>query len=597
MNKISAYKTNLGMDLGRQAVFFFLLLLFLPACSSLKQSQKSSAEIPQLSPAEKQKFDYYYYEGLRLRDEHEYDKALESFLLCYKIDSLSAGINSDIGLLYALIGLVNESTLHLKKALALQPQNWWYNVRLINLLAEQKKYGEAVDLTVALQKHFPYKEDVYYMQAAFYTQLRQFEKAISAYDQMEKIVGINEELSFEKFRLYVRAGKFKKGIAEIDRLIEKYPAETRYKVLRGDIYMQQKQADMALAIYEQVLAEDPKNPHVYVSFSEYYKFVNQPEKALDMIVSALKNEQLDIDTKMEILEKHIENLLTDKKKIDETEDLFKLLIEHYPLEEQVHTYYAIFLQYQERKEEMMDELKAIIYINPQNDKAWFQLIQNYFTDGNYEQAVETATKAIENNPQTEGFYFYKSLVQNLLKDPEGALETSLAGLALFENEKESNRALQSDFYSQIGDIYYNLNEKEKAFEAYENALKANPGNIYTMNNYAYYLSLEKENLRRAERLSAKTVEVEPDNSTYLDTYAWILYQQGSYLLAKLYIERAISNLKNDEENGVIYDHYGDILWKNSDQEKAVEMWNKALNAGLDTEELKQKIETGSLPEL
>lgn len=595
MNKNSINKTNFKALFRGLGVVFLLLL---SSCSSLKQSQKMlvSSDVSHLTESEEKQFYYYYYEALRLRDNQQYGEALETFLLCYNIDSLNAGLNSDLGLLYASIGFVDESEKHFRAAVGLQPQNWWYNVRLINLLAEQKKNEEAIKLAVNLQNYYPYKEDVYYMQAALYTQTQQFDKAIGAYDQMEKIVGINEMLSFEKFRLYVQAGKPKKGIAEIDRLIEKFPAETRYKVLRGDIYMQQKQPEMALAIYEQVLNDDLQNPHVYISLSEYYNSIGQSEKALEAIVNALKNEQLDIDTKMGILGKYIESLIADEKNIDETEELFKLLIEHYPLEEQVHAYYAIFLQFQERKEDMVDELETILYINPQNEGAWFQLIQTFFTDKEYEKVVEITDKAIENLPEITGFYFYKSMVLSLQEKYENALDASLAGLQLFEDEKESNKALQSDFYAQVADIYYNLNQKKNAFEAYEKALKANPGNIYTMNNYAYYLSLEKENLRHAERLSAKTVEMEPKNSTFLDTYAWILYQQGSYSLAKFYIERAIDNLKNEEENGVIYDHYGDILWKNGEQEKALEMWNKALEAGLESEELNLKIEIQSLPE-
>ena len=115
-----------------------------------------------------------------------------------------------------------------------------------------------------------------------------------------------------------------------------------------------------------------------------------------------------------------------------------------------------------------------------------------------------------------------------------------------------------------------------------------------MNNYAYYLSLEKAELKKAERMSAKTVELEPKNSTYLDTYAWILYQQGNYSLAKFYIEKAIDNLAKQEDHGVIMEHYGDILWMNSkDAEndgKALEMWQKSYDAGNKTEEIKQKIE-------
>ena len=110
-----------------------------------------------------------------------------------------------------------------------------------------------------------------------------------------------------------------------------------------------------------------------------------------------------------------------------------------------------------------------------------------------------------------------------------------------------------------------------------------------MNNYAYYLSLEKAELKKAEKMSAKTVELEPKNSTYLDTYAWILYQQGSYSLAKFYIERAVDNLNKEEDPGVVLEHYGDILWMNNNDEKAMEMWQKSYDSGNKTEELKKKI--------
>ena len=112
-----------------------------------------------------------------------------------------------------------------------------------------------------------------------------------------------------------------------------------------------------------------------------------------------------------------------------------------------------------------------------------------------------------------------------------------------------------------------------------------------MNNYAYNLSLDKSDLAKAERLSAKTIEKEPRNSTYLDTYAWIFYQQGNYSLAKFYMERAISYLTAEQNAGVYYDHYGDILWMTrTNDEKALENWKKAWNAGVQTDELKQKIE-------
>jgi len=100
----------------------------------------------------------------------------------------------------------------------------------------------------------------------------------------------------------------------------------------------------------------------------------------------------------------------------------------------------------------------------------------------------------------------------------------------------------------------------------------------------------KSELKKAELMSAKTVELEPKNSTYLDTYAWILYQQGNYSLAKFYIEKAVDNLPKGDESGVVLEHYGDILWMTKNDEKALLMWQKSFDAGNKSDEVKLKIE-------
>jgi len=304
-------------------------------------------------------------------------------------------------------------------------------------------------------------------------------------------------------------------------------------------------------------------------------------------VSALKSEQLDVDTKVQVLGQYVEKLVKDSTKLVETESLFKLLVDRYPLEEQVHGYYAVFLQYQKRNKEAISELETMININPKNDQTWLHLIQFYIGDRNYNQLLSVTKRAIENLPKLPTWYFYQAIAQFQLADYKGALLTCQTGLPYVAAEQG---ALRSDFYSQIADGFYKLEQKDSAFINYEKALQANPKNIMVMNNYAYYLSLEKSELKKAEKMSAKTVELEPKNSTYLDTYAWILYQQASYSLAKFYIERAVENLLNEEEHGVVLEHYGDILWMSNQDDKAFEMWQKSFDAGNKTDELKKKIE-------
>ncbi|MDR3652900.1 MAG: tetratricopeptide repeat protein [Paludibacter sp.] len=572
----------------RNNFFTFVLLAFtLISCSTTKKLVEKNLDERPLSNSVRRQFDYYFFEGLNQKDNQKYDQALESFRMCLAIDSLDAGAQSETGMLYAMIGFTDQAVKSMEKAVKLNPSNWWYSIRLISMYSDLKNWKRAIELTNSLQKIYPQKEEVYTMLATFYKETKEYDKAIAAFDKLEELNGIQESTSFEKYQLYYLLNKPQKGIAEIDKLVNKFPTDSRYKVLRGDIFMQQKMPDKAFEIYQNVLKDDPQNAYVYISLSEYYKSKNQPDKAMESIVTALKSDQLDVDTKISVLGQYVEKLAHDSTKLVETESLFKLLVDRYPMEEQVHGYYAVFLQYQKRNAEAISELETMININPKNDQTWMRLIQIYISEKKFDQILTVTNRAIGYLPKLPGWYFYKGIAQFQLADYQGSLISYQKGLPLVPVDQ---MALKSDFYAQIADNYYKLQLKDSAFVAYQQSLAANPQNNMVMNNYAYYLSLDKKDLRKAEKMSAKTVEMEPKNSTYLDTYAWILYQEGNYTLAKFYIERAVDNLTKEEDPGVVLEHYGDILWMTNNDAKALKIWQKSYDSGNKTEEMKQKIE-------
>jgi len=573
-------------------IFLSVCLCLLAAQLPAREKQRKDVQ-KSLSSAEQKKFDYYFYEGVKLKEDKKYDEALETFNACYAIDSLDAGVNGETGVLYASVGMTDEAERRLLKALDGDPGNWWYHLQLVNLYVAVKKPEKALSIAQLMQKSFPKKDDTYSILSTLYKQSGQFQKSIDAYNKLEQINGIDESVSYEKYQLYMLLKKPKNAIAEIDRLIAKYPTESRYQVLRGDIYMQQNMPDKALGIYQNVLETDPENGMVYLSLSEYYKAANEPAKALEAIVGALKSDKLPVETKTGILGEYIQKLSADTATIDETESLFKLLVEKYPLEEQVHSYYATFLQFRHRNAEAEGELETMLTINPKNEQTWLQLIQMNMEAKKYDKTLDITKKAIAQQPENPVWYFYKGITEFQLNDYKSSLESNQKGLTFVKSEQF---VLKSNLYAQIGDIYFKQSEKEKAFENYNKALDANPNNVFVMNNYAYYLSLEKRDLGKAERLSAKTVEAEPKNSTYLDTYAWVLFQEGNYSLAKLYIQMAVDNLGKEEEPGVVYEHCGDIFWKNNEPEKALDMWKKSYDAGNKTDTLKKKIETKKLEE-
>ncbi len=569
------------------SIYFLLIFSSLSIYSAKKTPLIEIKQLKVLSDSDQHNFDYYFFEGVRLKEEKKYDEAIESYRMCEAIDSTDAGLNAELGVLYAISGLKDEAIAHLEKAVKTEPDNWWFNLRLISAYTDNNQLENAISVAESLTKYFPCKEDVYQILISLYKQNNQFKKAIASLDKIESISGIDESTSFEKFRLYVQINQLKKGIAEIEKLIKKFPSETRYKVLRGDIYMQQKKPAKALEIYNNVIETDPQNPQVYISLSEYYENNKEPEKAMESILKALKSDDFGVYEKVQILGQYAQNLISDSTRFNETESLFKLLVDKYPLEEQVHNYYSVFLQFRKRYPEAISELETMVNINPKNEQTWLQLIQLNFAQKNPTQAAEVSQRAIEQIPDYAQLYYLKAIAEYQLEKYDDAVKTGREGINII---KSTEASLKSDIYALIGDSWYKLEQKDSAYVEYDNAVNSNSQNIQVLNNYAYYLSLDKTDLKKAERMSAVTVEKEPKNSTYLDTYAWIFFQQGNFVLAKFYIERAMDNLSPEYDPGIILEHYGDILFMNKDDKKAVEMWKKSYEAGNSTEELKNKID-------
>jgi len=138
------------------------------------------------------------------------------------------------------------------------------------------------------------------------------------------------------------------------------------------------------------------------------------------------------------------------------------------------------------------------------------------------------------------------------KDTKGALKYCDKMISLASNSEEMVSALTTK-----ADCYQNLGQMEAAFKEYERALKTDPNNIVTLNNYAYNLSLTGRNLAKAARMSRKAIEKEPDNATYLDTYAWILFQQKKYQNAKTYLKKAM--IYGGKDNPEVLEHYAATL--------------------------------------
>ncbi len=554
----------------------------------LSRADDVSIKIENMEKSDKVLFDYYFFKALDYRNQQKFDSYYDALQMCAQLDSTNAAVQYELADVFRLSGKMDEAEKAYAKSASSDSSNWLYQVSYISILIEQEKMEEAIEQALLLKKNFPHREEVYRLLAQLYEQNEEYKKAIEALNMLEVYAGINQELSLQKFKYYANLNETSKAIKEVGTLVNTFPKVSWYRVLLGDVYMSVNKNKQALKQFQKVLKDDPENPFVYVSLFQYYSEKGDKKKANDAIYNAIQNPELEVETKLEILGRYINSSRSDSTSYDNANELFKTLVDMYPLSEDVYGLYSFFLEQNKSYDEAIDVLQSGININSKNDDFWNAALRILLKQEKYEQIITLTTQGIEEVPDNAMLYYYRSISLYQEDKYEEAIENNK--LAIERLSDKISPALLSDFYTQMGDLYYKLEKKEDTFQSYETALQLNPSNIYVMNNYAYYLSENNKDLLKAESLSSKTVEAEPTNSTYLDTYAWIFYKQGNFILAKVYIEKALENMAEEEESHVLYDHCGDIYLALEMQSKALEMWKKAFSLDEDNDEIRLKIE-------
>jgi tetratricopeptide (TPR) repeat protein len=585
IERIMLYKQIRGKS--RHWIVFGLLSLLILAPAFVRAQQPDAKE-PASEDQTRRKFDYYFYEALNAKTQGNYAEALDLFLHCQALDSTNANVLIELGTFYNALSEKNKALDYFRKAVQYDPSNYYYTMTLAGLSKELGLKKEVIGIYNSLLKQYPDKINLYFELANAYADDGELEKAMEALNAFEKGSGFSEMVALNKFRLYSMMNQKEKAFREIKNIIDKAPNDPRYLLLMGDLYLQDNQNDKALEYYEQVRAVDPDYPALILSMVNYYETTENKEAAQAELQKAITGSSLEVEVKIELLTRYISLLQQNKQDIKQTNPLFKTLFEQYPNNSQLNLIYGNVLMMQEDKKGATKQFEIYIKDNPDDPAGYEQLLRIALSDNDMDKVIKITTEAIRQVPQHPQFHFYLGGAYYQQKKYREALAVFEKGLetATFENP-----LLESDFLAQVGDLNHLLGNTEAAFENYEKALKLNPQNLPVLNNYSYYLSLQKRDLDKAEQMSGITIKGEPTNATYLDTYGWILFEQGSYVAAKIYIEKAIE-YGSKEPSAEVYEHYGDVLYMTGDALKAVEQWKTAKKLGSDSKTLDQKIKTG-----
>ena len=477
----------------------------------------------------------------------------------------------------------DEARLLAEKAWKLEPSNIWYQLFLAETCQLTQDYDQAVSIFEEIVATNPDNLDYYYQLATLYLGLGKYPQAIEIYNRIEKRIGITEEISLQKHKIYLHLKDYPEAEAELVKLMDAHPDDSRYFSILAEYYMSRDKKDKALELYRKILEIDPDNAYIHMTLADYYRKTGEKEKVFSELKLGFANPNLDVDTKVQILLSFytVNEIVTDLKK--EAFELAGILMQTHPDDPKVYSIYGDLLAQDQQFEKARDAFLRVIDLDSSKYVVWEELLRMDLLTSDYQDLSLYGHRAIELFPEQPYLYLFTALGEFQLKQYAETEKLLDRGVKLVVGNNE----LLAQFYMYLGDTYHALDRPEESDKAYEKSLQIKDNNAYVLNNYSYYLALRGMNLEKAEKMAKEAVTIEPDNSSFQDTYGWVLYKLGRYEEALEWVGKSMKDRENS--SGEVLEHYGDILYKLGRDHEAREYWKKALEEGGGSELLQEKL--------
>ena len=542
-------------------------------------------------------FDYFFLEAEKCRLAEDYSSAMDLYRHCLDINPEAPEALYNMGLLHLFLRADSLGTAYIRKACERDANNPYYLETLAALYLNKRDAELAIPVLEKMASLQRGRSDILSQLAQLYRTVGDTDKAIGVLNRIELLEGFSPQLSVEKFRLYREKGQLDSAFVQLQALCEESPHDMNLRIVVGSQYMQAGDTIKALEIYDEVRRQEPKNTNLQLAMMDYYRDSGNDERYNQMRDSLLFHDDSPTQLRVLMLQSYIADVQRDSTYAPKLVAAFDTLLARPQQDTQVLIMKAAYQAYsQQPKEALCQTMRQVLEVEPGNETALRELLQ-YYAEQDDEKGVEDISRrGLNYHPEEIAYAYYLGMALAGQKKLADAAEVLQQGLRV--RTEDVHPYLVSNVFGVLGDIYYQQEMEKEAFAAYDSALVYKDDNIMCLNNYAYYLSLKGEQLDRAEEMSYRTIRQEPENITYLDTYAWILFKKEDYAHARSYMDKVVNPEKSDEElladeqlQGNIIEHAGDIYAHCDDPVTALRLWKlaKKKHDGTCTPLLKKKI--------
>lgn len=536
--------------------------------------------------------EFFFTEAEKFFILEDYAKALLYFERVAELNPESATVHYKIAEILAK-GTQEEdlqkAARSIELAIKLDKSNKYFYLLGSNIYAGLGEFEKATKSLETMMVQVKGTEEYLYELAALYLYNKQEDQALKIYNQAEELLGVNEVSSQQKQRIYIEKGKIQEAIAEGEKLWQAYPDEPAYLMNLAELLAQQGQRKKAITYLEDFIKEHPEAGGTKMLLAAFYKDDGQEQKSQEFVTLVFEDPSIDVSSKVMMMGTYAATISQNRTR--NTNDpqleafaiqLFEKLSSQYPNEANVHLVGGDLFMTLEKDEQAKREYLQAVRAGSGSFEVWQNLLYLEIESGELDSLLVHSEQALELFPNQGMIYYfngYGHLRKNHYKEAAYSLEQA-------KKLMTANQPFIGELNAMLGDCYNGSKEYAKSDQAYDQALAINPNNDIVLNNYSYYLALRKENLEKAEKMSGQLVKAHPENSSYLDTHAWVLYAREKYKEARKVMEKAI---QTGQATTTHFEHYGDILFQLGDIDGAVAQWRKAKENNTDNARLDKKI--------
>jgi tetratricopeptide (TPR) repeat protein len=551
------------------SLFILLLLVIFVSAGCNRRVTVSSSGLKMGNDYDSAAFDYVFTEAVKQKFLGNAGDALKYLEQCLKINPESDAAYYEMAEIALMVSDLANSKKFALKAASLNERNFWYLNLVANIYYQQKNLDSSILYYEKIIKYFPEKENIKLNIANIYSENGKYEKADEIYKEFEKKYGTNETTTLAIIKNLINEKDYKGAQERVMGLLANSPDEILYNGLLAEIYRDSGEKEKAIDVYNKLLEENPGNPQTLISISDFLLNEKQYEYIFPVLRKVVLSDSISRETKISLFSRIISDTSIIREYGNEVELTLLVLEVDNKNDDIILLLRPELLVNENRVSDAIVRLEEIIADRPENYYAWERLLFLYSDTKNWDKLFikgeECATK------------FNRSYIAKVLY-ANAAMEKGRFDIASEELNKA--KILAGNDTSKVvqvlvmnADVLYRKKEYGKSFEAFKEALKMNPNDAMILNNYAYYLAEQGQELKEAERMAKIVIEKEKGNTTYLDTYAWVLYKRGKYREAKKIMEEIIR--KDEKEDAEWLEHLGYIMKALKDCDKAIEYWQAA----------------------